>query len=217
MRDLQAIDQRECFAIGRVAREWEWEREDVNSYHVRMTSGVVLCASSVGLAAVMASTAAADYSMDVVDFVASGFEFYEWTEDGEYLMGSLDDAVGAFVLNEDAENLTWCDDLTVLIADADFDDIFIQIGGYSDTGATYHFGWPFGSDGAEGTNGGGDVDIGDLVVDGYKLYLGNGYLGGGDGNWTGTIDLNGSIAIVPATGSLALLGFAGIVLRRRRS
>ena len=71
--------------------------------------------------------------------------------------------------------------------------------------------------GAAGTESGGVIDIGGIDVSGYYLFLGNGYTSGGDGVWTGTINLGGSIAHVPAPGALALLGLGGLVTRRRRS
>ena len=150
------------------------------------------------------------------EFVASGFEFVEVTGESEFLSGNISTALGAFVLNEDAADFTWCDDLTVLVANSDLSDVLLQIGGYSDTGADFRFAWQAGSAGGAGTEGGGELAIGDLAVDGYKLFLGNGYATGGNGNWTGGVDLTGSVTIVPASGTLALLGLAGVSSRRRR-
>ena len=192
------------------------ERQVVNTHSERTVSGTVFFGTCVGLVGLMASAVAAEVTLNPNEFVAEGFQYVEWTAADEYLMGSLDDAFGDFILNEEGQDFTWCDDLSVLIADATLTDVYAQIGGYSDTGALYRFGWPSGASGAAGTEGGGFVDIGGLVVDGYKLYLGNGYAGGGEGNWSGSIDLGGSITIVPSPTPLALIALAGTVIRRRR-
>jgi len=113
--------------------------------------------------------------------------------DAEVLFGSFSGALGDFVLVEDGIDYTYCDDLMVLVANADLTDLLLQVGGFSSFGATHRFGWPLGGSSAAGTVGGGNVDFGgDIDVSGYFLWLGNGYGGGGDGVWTGTIDLLGN-------------------------
>ena len=131
------------------------------------------------------SLASADISIEVENFVAGGFEFTELTGEGEYLSGTLVDAFGDFVLNADAGHATWCNDLTILIGNADMTELVAQIGGYSDTGALHWYIWPDGTSGAAGTEGGGLVDLPDIDVTGYQLYIGNGYSYGGPGDWTG--------------------------------
>lgn len=123
--------------------------------------------------------------------------------------------VGDFILNF-GESFTWADDLTIMIASEDMSSLHMQIGGYTDFGASYRFTWPTGASGDPGTHGGGTIDIGGIDCSGYYVWMGNGYSSGGDGNWTGDIYLEG-ISYVPAPGAIALLGLGGLVARRRRA
>jgi MYXO-CTERM domain-containing protein len=165
-------------------------------------------------AASLAGAASADINLTFENFIAAGTQFSPASMDT--LSGSIDSALGAFTLNS-GENFTWADDLTVMIANDDLSELHMQIGGYSDFGATHRFTWPTGASGDPGTAAGGTVDIGGIDVTGYKLWLGNGYASGGPGDWTGAIDLVGSVSYVPAPGALALLGLAGVSARRRRN
>lgn len=171
----------------------------------------------LGAAAVasLATVAAADIDLIFENFQAAGSQF--GLTDPNAVTGTLDTAVGDFWLNADGESYTWCDDLCVMIANSDLSELFIQIGGYSDYGAANRFSWETGSSGGAGTTGGGSIDIGGLDVTGYYVWLGNGYGSGGIGDWSGAINLEGSIAYVPAPGALALLGLGGLVARRRRA
>ena len=171
----------------------------------------------LGAAAVatMATAASADVELEFENFQAAGSQF--GMVDVNPVAGVLDMVVADFWLNADGENWTWCNDLTVLIASDDLSDILVQVGGYSDYGAAHKFAWETGSDGTAGTVGGGNVAIGGLDCTGYYVWLGNGYGGGGVGDWSGAIDLTGSIDYVPAPGALALLGLGGLVARRRRA
>jgi hypothetical protein len=169
-------------------------------------------------AASLAGAASADINLTFDNFIAAGAQF-SMTDDGagnSDLAGTVDSALGAFTLNS-GENFTWADDLCVMIANDDLSELHMQIGGYSDFGATHRFVWPTGASGDPGTAAGGTVDIGGIDVTGYKLWLGNGYGSGGDGDWSGGIDLVGSVEYVPAPGALALLGLAGVSARRRRN
>ncbi|MEC9233545.1 MAG: hypothetical protein VX403_06500, partial [Planctomycetota bacterium] len=112
--------------------------------------------------------------------------------------------------------------LTILIANESLTEILFQVGGYTsyanivspDTNLG-HFFWEFGAGAAPGTSGGGIVDVGGIDVTGWYLYLGHGYGLGGEGFWSGSIDLQGSV--VPAPGAIALFGLAGFAARRRRA
>ena len=165
--------------------------------------------------ATMATAASADIDLIFENFQAAGSQVA--LTDENFVAGSLDTVSGDFMLNADGENFTWCDDLCVMIANEDLSELFIQIGGYSDYGATHRFSWETGSSGDAGTVGGGNIDIGGLDCTGYYVWLGNGYGGGGVGDWSGAIDLQGSIDYVPAPGALALLGLGGLVARPRRA
>ena len=166
---------------------------------------VGLCMSSVAMGEI-------DILFEGVSYVGSEFERLS----DDMLTGSLDSAAGDFILDSEGENFTWCDDLTVLIGNFDGTELLVQIGGYTDLAAANRFTWPTGASGDAGTVGGGEIEIGGIDVSGYSLWLGNGYVPGGAGVWTGAIDLTGSIDFVPAPGALALLGLGGLAARRRR-
>jgi len=124
-------------------------------------------------------------------FAAAGFVFSLYSEVA--LEGALNGAFGDFVMNEEGVNWTYCDDFTVLVATADLSEVLVQIGGWSDTGAANRFAWPEGGSTAAGP-GGGLVEFGmDIDVTGYYIFLGNGYSGGGENSWTGTVTLYGSV------------------------
>ena len=169
----------------------------------------------VAAAASLAAVASADLNMTLDGFTAAGAQFgmyQSYALDADH--GFLESVNGDFMLDADGENWTWCDDLCVLIANEDLSDLHVQIGGYSDFGATNRFTWEFGSSGDAGTAGGGNIDVGGIDCTGYYVWIGNGYSSGGAGTWSGGIDLIGTI---PAPGALALLGLGGLVARRRRA
>lgn len=191
----------------------EWSNEDEGKERFLMNMNTLL---SVATMATVASTACAEVDLVLTEFVADGGEFF-LQEDGNQLTGVLESASGDFMLYADGADWTWCDDLTVLIANADRSSVLVQIGGYSDLGAMHRFTWPAGANGVNGTVGGGLVVTGSIDVTGYYLFLGNGYLSGGPGYWEGAIALEGSIAAVPVPGTIALVGLGGLVARRRRA
>jgi hypothetical protein len=130
--------------------------------------------------------------LEFTDFTAAGADFYQ--QDADPLTGAFSGAIGDFVLVQDGVSFTYCDDLCVLIANADLSELLVQMGGFSDFGAANRFGWPEGGSSAGGTVGGGSVDFGgDIDVTGYYLFLGNGYGSGGDGVWTGSIQMLGTV------------------------
>ena len=174
----------------------------------------------MGMAATAAisSAAVAEISLDFTGFEATGANFALTNENA--VAGNITDFAGDFVLDLDGENFTWADDLTVLIASADLSDILVQMGGFSDFGATYKYTWPVGAAGDAGTEAGGLVStdvLGGIDATGYYVWIGNGYGSGGVGTWSGNIKINGTIDYVPAPGALALLGVAGLAGRRRRA
>ena len=168
----------------------------------------------VAAAASLAAAASAEIDLAFENFVAAGANFSLTDENA--VAGTLDFANGDFVMNS-GENFTWADDLCVMIANEDLSDLHVQIGGYSDFGATNRFVWEFGASGDPGTAAGGNIDTGGIDCTGYYVWIGNGYASGGNGDWSGAIQLGGSIDYVPAPGALALLGLGGLVARRRRA
>ena len=168
-------------------------------------------------ASTIAGAAAAEATIEFENFIASGAQFFQIDGTLDALTGELTGATGDFVMNADGENFTWCDDFCVLIANSDLTALHVQIGGFSDFGATHRATWTDGASGDAGTQGGGAaVGLeGPIDVTGWTLWIGNGYGSGGNGDWSGSVDLEGSIEL-PAPGALALLGLSGLVARRRR-
>ena len=165
--------------------------------------------ASAGLFA-SAATADVDYAFD--GLAAAGFNFFQ---QGGPLQGEITGYSGEFILNSPGENFTYCDDLCILIANEDFTEVVLQIGGYSIISPEYYT-WDQGGSSAAGTLGGGSGTLSTAIdATGYYAYIGNGYGGGGIGDWTGSVQLTGSV--IPAPGALAMLGLAGLCARRRRA
>jgi hypothetical protein len=132
------------------------------------------------------------------NFIASGAQF-ALTDDSP-ITGTLSQVVGNFTFHS-GESFTWADDLTIIIANEDLSDIVVQVGGFSDFGASWKFLWGCCSTGTEETDSGSSVDCGSIDVTGYYLWLGNGYGSGGPGDWSGLIDLDGIDYITQTTDS----------------
>jgi len=177
----------------------------------RQASACVASIVLFGLAATSTAYADIDLDFDGIQFAGAEFGLVE-----EAIEGSLSNAFGDFVLDEEGVDFTWADDLTILVANDDLSEILVQIGGFSDFGAGVKYGWPTGQAGAAGTLGGGDVPIVPIDVSGYALWIGNGYAQGGLGIWSGEIQLSG-ISAIPVPGTLAVFGLAFPLARRRRA
>jgi len=132
-----------------------------------------------------------DALISFTDFEGCGAVFS--MVDPDPVTGSVNSAFGDFVMNEDGVDFNYANDLCVLVANVDLSVLMIQIGGFSDFGATYRFTWPIGN-GTPAGPGGGDVDFGENIdITGYHLWLGNGYGSGGCNTWTGSINLYGDV------------------------
>lgn len=177
----------------------------------RQASFSVACIIFIGLAASSAAYADIDLDFDGIQFGGAEFGLVE-----EEIQGTLSNAFGDFILDEDGLDFTWADDLTILVANDDLTDILVQIGGFSDFAAGIKYSWPTGKAGAAGTVGGGDIPIDPIDVSGYALWIGNGYAQGGLGVWSGEIQLSG-ISAIPVPGTLAVFGLAAPLVRRRRA
>ena len=136
-------------------------------------------------------------TFEFTEFVATGSEFF--LLDPDPVVGVISSVVGDFVLNADAEGYTYCNDLTLLVMTAGDGHVLIQVGGWTDYGAVFRRSWDYGNADDAGTLGGGTEPLPDVDCTGYHLYLGNGYGYGGVGNWTGSIELVGSVVGAEAT------------------
>jgi MYXO-CTERM domain-containing protein len=117
-------------------------------------------------------------------------------------------------------NFTYADDLCVYV------DVLplsggglLQVGGFSNLGATQRLFWANGGSSAPGTTVIDSKTVNPIVFGGLgqaNIWVGNGYGGTGtSGTWTGSITLIG-VNAVPAPGAVALLGVAGLAAGRRR-
>ena len=183
----------------------------LSSLSGRQASTCIASIVFIGLAATSSAHADIDIDFDGIQFTGAEFGLVE-----EAIEGSLSNAFGDFILDEEGVDFTWADDLTILVANDDLSDILVQIGGFSDFGAGVKYAWPTGSAGAAGTVGGGDIPIVPIDVSGYALWIGNGYAQGGLGIWSGEIQLSG-ISAIPVPGTLAVFGLAAPLFRRRRA
>lgn len=161
-------------------------------------------------AAAFSSAAFGDITLDFTEFTASGAQYFDQGE----VSGTLTAIVAEFEMVAPGENFTWANDLSVLVASTDFSVIDLQVGGYSDFGAANRYQFSGGASGDAGTVVSETITVDPGLALSGNLFLGNGYGGGGNGVWTGTITLVGLDA-VPAPGALALLGLAGMGRRRR--
>ena len=177
------------------------------------------CTALCGVAvAALSSSAFADVTISFNNLTATGFSFSQVAAPGA-LVGSLTGvSVDATLLSSTA--FTYADDLCVYL------DVLplsmtgmVQIGGYSDLGASQRYFWPTGGSSAAGTVVSGNVvftSAVDMSTPNLAIWLGNGYgAAGTSGTWTGSITLYG-VNAAPAPGAVALLGLVGLTRRRRR-
>jgi len=176
-----------------------------------------LAAAAVCAAASLAGTASADVVYSLVNQTYGAFEFSLAAPAGS-LTGVLTGASISVTL-EQSIAYTYADDLCVYFDSGDLSaNGALQIGGYTTLFASQRYFWPTGNSNAIGTMSDGTVTLNvplDLTGSDLNVWIGNGYgYPGSSGTWTGTITLHG--VSVPAPGSIALLGLAGIAARRRR-
>lgn len=179
----------------------------------------VLSAGAVALATGLAGSASADVTFTLTSQTYAGFNFSLAAAPGE-LTGSLTGASIDVVL-ENSVAYTYADDLCVYLdAGTLSTGGALQIGGFSNLGATQRYFWPSGGSSGLGTVAAGDVVlVTPILLDGSNLnvWIGNGYgFTGTSGTWSGTITLQG-VNFVPTPGAVALIGLSGLVARRRRS
>jgi MYXO-CTERM domain-containing protein len=172
-------------------------------------------------AASLVSFASADVTVTFTNQTWTGFNFTDLTAAYGGFVGTLTGVSVNATLNA-STNYTYADDLCVYVDPAPLGTGgLLQVGGFSNLGATQRVSWSNGASGAPGTTVIDAKSVNPIVFSGSaadpKIWLGNGYgASGTSGTWTGSITLVG-VNAVPAPGALALLGVAGFAARRRRA
>jgi MYXO-CTERM domain-containing protein len=176
-------------------------------------------ASTVAVSAI-ASAASADVTVSFTNQSWTGFNFSDLTAAYGGFTGTLTGVSVNATLNA-STNFTYADDLCVYVDPAPLGTGgLLQVGGFSNLGATQRFTWANGGSSAPGTTVIDSKSVNPIVFSGSaadpKIWLGNGYgASGTSGTWTGSITLIG-VNAVPAPGAVALLGVAGLAAGRRR-
>ena len=172
-------------------------------------------------AASLVSFASADVTVTFTNQTWTGFNFTDLTATYGGFVGTLTGVSVNATLNA-STNYTYADDLCVYVDPAPLSTGgLLQVGGYSNLGATQRLSWANGGSSAPGSTVIDAKSVNAIVFSGSAtdpiIWLGNGYgASGTSGTWTGSITLVGVNAI-PAPGALALLGVAGFAARRRRA
>jgi MYXO-CTERM domain-containing protein len=176
-------------------------------------------ASTVAVSAI-ASAASADVTVSFTNQSWTGFNFSDLTAAYGGFTGTLTGVSVNATLNA-STNFTYANDLCVYVDPAPLGTGgLLQVGGFSNLGATQRLSWANGGSSAPGTTVIDSKSVNAIVFSGSaadpKIWLGNGYgAGGTSGTWTGSITLIG-VNAVPAPGAVALLGVAGLAAGRRR-
>jgi hypothetical protein len=169
----------------------------------------------------LVSFASADVTVTFTNQTWTGFNFTDLTATYGGFVGTLTGVSVNATLNA-STNYTYADDLCVYVDPAPLSTGgLLQVGGYSNLGATQRLSWANGGSSAPGSTVIDAKSVNAIVFSGSAtdpiIWLGNGYgASGTSGTWTGSITLVGVNAI-PAPGALALLGVAGFAARRRRA
>ena len=172
-------------------------------------------------AASLVSFASADVTVTFTNQTWTGFNFTDLTAAYGGFVGTLTGVSVNATLNA-STNYTYADDLCVYVDPAPLSTGgLLQVGGFSNFGATQKVTWSNGGSDAPGTTVIDAKSVNPIVFSGSAadpiIWLGNGYgAAGTSGTWTGSITLVG-VNAVPAPGALALLGVAGFAARRRRA
>ena len=173
-----------------------------------------------GLAAAVAGTASADVTVTFTNQTWTGFNFTDLSATYGGFSGTLTGVSVNATLNA-STNFTYADDLCVYVDVAPLGTGgLLQVGGFSNLGASQRLSWANGGSSAPGTTVIDSKSVNPIVFGGSaadaKIWLGNGYgASGTSGTWTGSITLIG-VNAVPAPGAIALVGLAGLAGRRRR-
>jgi MYXO-CTERM domain-containing protein len=177
--------------------------------------------ASTVAAAALVSAASADVVVSFTNQTWTGFNFSDLTAVYGGFSGTLTGVSVNATLNA-STNYTYADDLCVYVDPAPLSTGgLLQVGGFSNLGATQKVTWSNGGSDAPGTTVIDAKSVNPIVFSGSAadpiIWLGNGYSAAStSGTWSGTITLIG-VNAVPAPGALALLGVAGFAARRRRA
>ena len=182
----------------------------------------VIGAGAACAAMVLAGAASADVTIDFTDATYAGFDFAQLfgLDAGEYLVGTLTGVSVNAVLTA-STSFTYADDLCVYVSPVPLaTGGLLQVGGFSNLGATERISLSNGGSSAPGTTVIDTVTLGTALVftgsaSDAAVWLGNGYNTTTSGTWTGSITLIG-VEAIPAPGAVALLGLAGLAGSRRR-
>ena len=176
--------------------------------------------ASTVAAAALVSAASADVTVTFTNQTWTGFNFSDLTATFGGFSGTLT-GVSVNATLTASTNFTYADDLCVYVDAAPLSTGgLLQVGGFSNLGATQRLAWANGGSGIPGTTVIDSKSVNPIVFSGSAadpiIWLGNGYgAAGTSGTFTGTITLIG-VDAVPAPGAIALLGLAGLAGRRRR-
>ncbi len=144
------------------------------------------------------------------DITAAGGEFFDVTGDG--FNGELTAVTADFQIDSNGGS-TWASDFAILFTEGDeitTEAVVLQVGGFTNFGASPRLPWGTGNSGAPGTTVQTTIDIPTpLVVDELNVWIGNGWSTGSTNTWSGSIELVGVndspqfvSSISPASGML---------------
>jgi hypothetical protein len=184
--------------------------------------------AQIATASLIAAPAAADITIPLNGATFAGLEFSRVTDlMGAPMVSGLLTAATIDVRLDASSGFAYADDLCIYVDVEPFSTGgLLQIGGYSDLGATQRFPWPNGASSTVGTTVVGSVTLANPIAFSLNpgatprsIWIGNGWGGSGSAaTWSGTVTLHG-VSLVPAPGAVVILGsaaLAGLAGRRRR-
>lgn len=161
--------------------------------------------SSAGLATVaLAGVASADINYsNSQTFEGYGLSGFSTWHSIAVSSGTLTGLVASMTMTGGSDSSTWASDLAIFAMSAS-GSIVAQLGGYSQYTSNYS---------SMGSSG-GSMSFSGIDMTGGTIFIGNGWHYGGATTWDFNVT---AVGVVPAPGALALIGFAGLASRRRRS
>jgi hypothetical protein len=178
-----------------------------------------------GVSGLAAGTANADITFNFTNETWTGFEFSQIAPFLGPVIGTLTGVSVNATLNASID-YTYANDLTIYVDQLPLSaGGLLQVGGYSNLGATQRLSWATGNSSAIGTTVIDSKTVNPITFTGTAsdpaIWLGNGYgAAGTSGTWTGSITLIGINAVPePTSAGLLLAGsaLAAAGIRRRRA